>query len=734
MENFFSAQLDFVLFFYGLAFLLLGGVCLSIRRANGQLSFSHYLGSFAVLHGLGEWLDLFALLVGDAPAFTIARTCLMTVSFMLLMEFGRLSARHFGKTVPNRWWYVPLVLLIGVSGFAGGLSAANAVARYTTGLLGALAAAWVFAQHARISPDSDKRLAVTAIVGWILYGIAAGAIVPRAPFWPASVLNYGWFAHLTHVPIQLVRGLLACCIAFSIWGVGKRTQAAEVSSNRYSLHVRTMCRQTLVSAIAILLGGWALTQLLGDIRARDMNEESLSDINLLVSRFDGETARLDGMVRVLAGSPSLLPFLSRAGRQENAFADSLLAVGVAGSGADAGYIVDKTGAIVGSSTVRYAAPAGITDSAGMPDLWHSLAGEPGYYIVLDPVIGGRSYCASYPIRGPDGAIAGVAILKKSLNEFARDLRSFNRSFFLVDTAGIILLTDRGESLGRPLWPLQGAGHAAPPNKSGTLSNTPVLEREVSDATWANIDGVPRYMRRSFDSHGQWSLVLAMPGSRVFASRFLGIVITMLVTFMVLIYLYLKDRAIRDHIELERRLTLQEMAQSLTLRAATDPLTGIFNRLKFDEALGEAIARSERYLMPFSLVLYDVDHFKGINDTHGHQTGDQVLVRLSDLVSSHTRSPDLVARWGGEEFVILTHGLDLTMACRVAERMRMAIQQTPFERVGTITCSFGVAQYIVGDTAQSLLARADKALYRAKSLGRNRVEFSSTDQSAVLAAH
>ena len=136
MENFFSAQLDFVLFFYGLAFLLLGGVCLSIRRANGQLSFSHYLGSFAVLHGFGEWLDLFALLVGDAPAFTIARTCLMTFSFMLLMEFGRLSARHFGMTVPNRWWYVPLAVLIGISGFAGGLNAANAVARYSTGLVG----------------------------------------------------------------------------------------------------------------------------------------------------------------------------------------------------------------------------------------------------------------------------------------------------------------------------------------------------------------------------------------------------------------------------------------------------------------------------------------------------------------------------------------------------------------------------------------------------------------------
>src|SRR5271154_2659860 len=120
MENFFSAQLDFVLFFYGLAFLLLGGVSLSLKRAQRPLGFSHYLGSFALLHGLGEWLDLFALLVGDAPAFAFARTCLMVFSFVLLMEFSRLNARQFGITAPNRLWYIPLLLLIGLSGLLGG--------------------------------------------------------------------------------------------------------------------------------------------------------------------------------------------------------------------------------------------------------------------------------------------------------------------------------------------------------------------------------------------------------------------------------------------------------------------------------------------------------------------------------------------------------------------------------------------------------------------------------------
>jgi diguanylate cyclase (GGDEF)-like protein len=733
MENFLSAQLDFVLFFYGLAFLLLGGVCLSMRRARGQLNFSHYLGSFALLHGLGEWLDLFALLVGDTPVFAIARTCLLTFSFLLLMEFGRLNARQFGMSVPGRWWYVPLVLLIGVIGVTAGLNAANGVARYTTGFVGALAAAWVFARHARKSPDSDKRLAATVVAGWVLYGIAAGAIVPQASFWPASAFNYASFAHVAHMPIQLVRGGLACCIAFSIWGIGKRTQAAEVSSERYSLHVRSMCRLMLVSAIMILVGGWTLTQVLGDVRTRDLNKESLSDINLLADRFDSDTSRMDGMARALASSPTLLPLLSGGHGHDGTVAKSFLNLSVAGSGADAGYVFDRSATVVASFTNPDAAQETLSDYAATPEFRHTLEGEPGYRVMLDNVTGSRSYYSSYPVHADDGVIAGVAVLRKSLDGFAKDLGGFNRSFFLIDADGLILLTDRTDSLLKPLWPSQSGRQPLRPTHSGELPSAALLEREVADSTWTNIDGVRRYMRRRFDAHGQWSLVLAMPESRVFASRFLGIVITMLVTCMVLIFLYLKDRAARDRIELERRLTLQDVARDLGLRAATDPLTGLFNRLRFDEALAEAIARGERYKMPFSLVLYDVDRFKAINDTYGHQVGDRVLVCLSELVSSLTRSPDLVARWGGEEFVILTHGLDLPMACQVAERLRMAIEQALFEQVGTITCSFGVAEYVVGDTAHSLLARADSALYRAKSRGRNRVAFAPEDDLLVVLA-
>jgi diguanylate cyclase (GGDEF)-like protein len=132
----------------------------------------------------------------------------------------------------------------------------------------------------------------------------------------------------------------------------------------------------------------------------------------------------------------------------------------------------------------------------------------------------------------------------------------------------------------------------------------------------------------------------------------------------------------------------------------------------------------RYETPLSVVLYDVDNFKVVNDTHGHQFGDKVLVQLSRFVPSLLRSTDLLARWGGEEFVILTPGSDGGMAYRAAEKLRSAIEQVKFDEIGTVTCSFGVAQYVYGDTAETLISRADDALYLAKLNGRNRVELAS----------
>ncbi len=178
--------------------------------------------------------------------------------------------------------------------------------------------------------------------------------------------------------------------------------------------------------------------------------------------------------------------------------------------------------------------------------------------------------------------------------------------------------------------------------------------------------------------------------------------------------------IRDRTE-QRRLQ-----KSLEKLANTDPLTGALNRRAFDantRAMCEAAARQHRSL---SLLMMDIDHFKTLNDTHGHTVGDLAIMEAFERFAGSLRGSDLLGRWGGEEFVALLADSDLEGARATAERVRARLADTPITRpesghVVQLTASFGVAVFRPGeDTPETLIARADDALYRAKREGRNRV--------------
>lgn len=155
-------------------------------------------------------------------------------------------------------------------------------------------------------------------------------------------------------------------------------------------------------------------------------------------------------------------------------------------------------------------------------------------------------------------------------------------------------------------------------------------------------------------------------------------------------------------------------------ALFDGLTGIANRRCCEQALREAMARGKRYGEPFTICLWDIDHFKQINDTYGHETGDHVLRQLAQLARSKIRAADTVGRWGGEEFFFLLPHTRLGEAQRLVERLQVAVMAEMVLGDRSVTASFGVAEYCGEDDPASLLARADEALYTAKSAGRNRV--------------
>ena len=189
---------------------------------------------------------------------------------------------------------------------------------------------------------------------------------------------------------------------------------------------------------------------------------------------------------------------------------------------------------------------------------------------------------------------------------------------------------------------------------------------------------------------------------------------------------------RADVELERyRQNLEELVHARTQAleqanvelqrlATTDPLTGLFNRRTILERGEQCQLNAQRYGTPYSLIIVDVDHFKSINDRFGHDRGDQVLKAVVQRIQSGLRDTDTLARWGGEEFIVLSPQSTCEGANLLAERLRQILADSPIEAVGLVTASFGVAGYVAGDTLDTLVKRADAGLYAAKHAGRNRV--------------
>lgn len=162
-------------------------------------------------------------------------------------------------------------------------------------------------------------------------------------------------------------------------------------------------------------------------------------------------------------------------------------------------------------------------------------------------------------------------------------------------------------------------------------------------------------------------------------------------------------------------------KDLELISITDPLTGIYNRGKFNKGIELCIKIYKERGVPFSLIIFDIDDLKGINDKYGHLIGDRVIKEVVNIIKKEIREADIFFRWGGDEFVLLLMNTDIKQAGVIAERIRALIDNFDFHTAKHITCSFGVVSYQDGDNADSLLIRGDNVLYRAKEKGKNTVE-------------
>jgi diguanylate cyclase len=175
---------------------------------------------------------------------------------------------------------------------------------------------------------------------------------------------------------------------------------------------------------------------------------------------------------------------------------------------------------------------------------------------------------------------------------------------------------------------------------------------------------------------------------------------------------------------EEANTLRNRVREQRNQALRDPLTGINNRLAFDERLENEYARWRRFGNDLTLMVWDVDNFKSINDGFGHKTGDKVLIVIAQLLASQIRETDFIARYGGEEFVVIAPGSGSEASLNLAEKLRASVEERKFTYLDSpvpVTVSCGIAEFKDGLNAEQVFEKADQALYHAKRNGRNRCE-------------
>lgn len=171
---------------------------------------------------------------------------------------------------------------------------------------------------------------------------------------------------------------------------------------------------------------------------------------------------------------------------------------------------------------------------------------------------------------------------------------------------------------------------------------------------------------------------------------------------------------------EANCKLKQNLKQIDHLSTHDSLTSLYNRRKSETELQREMKRASRYNTPLSVALFDIDHFKQINDNYGHHIGDEVLKKVSELTLEHIRETDILSRWGGDEFFLVLPGIDISDAVKSIEKIRKLIAGSEFITTGSVTCSFGITQFISDDSMEAMYKRSDMALYRAKESGRNTV--------------
>jgi diguanylate cyclase (GGDEF)-like protein len=335
-----------------------------------------------------------------------------------------------------------------------------------------------------------------------------------------------------------------------------------------------------------------------------------------------------------------------------------------------------------------------------------------YEINVDPDLANQDALTifiNYRVFDYDGryiGVTGIGLTVDAVRRLIADYQQrFDRTVYFVDHRGHVVLGSRGDR-NPDLRQAPGLGPLLEPVLAAQRGSWQYEAR--GDNHILHVNYLPELKWYLFVEQNE-AQALAGIRNTLYLNLAISLLVTLLVAFLT-------------------RLALRRYQGKIEEMASTDKLTGLLNRHAFTILIAKLLAEYRREPRPLSLLLLDIDHFKAINDQHGHQAGDAVLVAIAALLQRGLRASDLAVRWGGEEFLLVLRGCDLGEALRIADNLRRAVMAAPMPAAGAViavTASIGACEFDGIESPDQAINRADAALYRAKSGGRNRVEVAVT---------
>ncbi len=544
MNNFLVLQLDYIFFFYGLSFVTLGIICFSLNKTSKEAIPWQWLGLFGLTHGINEFLDLLAL-YWNPSVLEYIRFITLASSFEALLLFGLVGLRQlWQKSRVYSIWLIPLLLLL-VS-LAFGFEKTKVTLRYTLGFTGCVISALYLARFA-ISEVSDKgkKLPLFLLVlCFCLYAILTGIIVPQQNFLLAQWLNYDWFIRVFGVPVQLLRGIMALLITAFV-GYYSLLNSLPLDKKSNIPFFRRMILLLLGTVISICVAfsiGFGVINNLMRPELKRVLDSNQAGVSLLTSHLVERFNIVQRISILLSESPDIISqfgpdkeksteYMRLLNRQSKILPDTIC------------YLLDVNGKCLDSSN-RNRMDSFVGHSyAFRPYFTEAVKGGLSTYFAYGVTSNKRGFYAAAPVKDGSGAVRGVAVVKKDIDEDATRFYQYPFAFF-VDRNGIILLSSKPAYVFKSMWPIEEnlQKQIVDSCQFGVLSFYPLLPKQITSGQWIKLDNSFYYVGMDNINIAGWSVVLFTGGNSIIIYRLFGILIVFLIILLIIAgYLVLLKR-------------------------------------------------------------------------------------------------------------------------------------------------------------------------------------------------